>query len=33
MLMFLCSLSDPGLTIFATHRLLTDLDDGKRARL
>ncbi len=32
-LMFLCSLSDPGLTIFATHRLLTDLDDGKRAAL
>ena len=24
-LMFLCSLSDPGLTIFPTHRLLTDL--------
>ena len=32
-LMFLCSLSDPGLTIFATHRLLTGLDDDKRARL
>jgi uncharacterized protein (DUF1015 family) len=32
-LMFLCSLSDPGLTIFATHRLLTDLDDGRRAAL
>ena len=32
-LMFLCSLSDPGLTIFATHRLLTDLDDAKRAAL
>jgi uncharacterized protein (DUF1015 family) len=32
-LMFLCSLSDPGLTIFATHRLLTDLTDGKRAAL
>jgi uncharacterized protein (DUF1015 family) len=33
-LMFLCSLSDPGLTIFATHRLLTSLDgDGKRAAL
>ena len=26
-LMFLCSLSDPGLTIFPTHRLLTDLKD------
>src|SRR3954470_13574284 len=32
-LMFLCSLSDPGLTIFATHRLLTDLTDDKRAAL
>jgi len=32
-LMFLCSLSDPGLTIFATHRLLTDLSDEKRAAL
>ncbi|HEY7633247.1 MAG TPA: DUF1015 domain-containing protein, partial [Thermoleophilaceae bacterium] len=32
-LMFLCSLSDPGLTIFATHRLLTDLTDEKRAAL
>jgi uncharacterized protein (DUF1015 family) len=32
-LMFLCSLSDPGLTIFATHRLLTSLDEGKRAAL
>jgi uncharacterized protein (DUF1015 family) len=32
-LMFLCSLSDPGLTIFATHRLLTSLDDGKHATL
>ena len=33
-LMFLCSLSDPGLTIFATHRLLTDLsDDGRHAKL
>jgi uncharacterized protein (DUF1015 family) len=32
-LMFLCSLSDPGLTIFATHRLLTHLDDGRRAVL
>jgi uncharacterized protein (DUF1015 family) len=27
-LMFLCSLSDPGLTIFPTHRLLTDLKDS-----
>ena len=26
-LMFLCSLSDPGLTIFPTHRLLTDLKE------
>jgi uncharacterized protein (DUF1015 family) len=26
-LMFLCSLSDPGLTIFPTHRLLTELKD------
>ena len=25
-LMYLCSLSDPGLTVFATHRLLTGLD-------
>jgi uncharacterized protein (DUF1015 family) len=33
-LMFLCSLSDPGLTIFPTHRLLTDLsDEAKRAAL
>jgi uncharacterized protein (DUF1015 family) len=32
-LMFLCSLSDPGLTIFPTHRLLTDLDDEKRDAL
>ena len=32
-LMFLCSLSDPGLTIFATHRLLTDLTEEKRAAL
>ena len=27
-LMFLCSLSDPGLTIFPTHRLLTDLKES-----
>jgi uncharacterized protein (DUF1015 family) len=32
-LMFLCSLSDPGLTIFATHRLLTDLTEEKRTAL
>jgi len=32
-LMFLCSLSDPGLTIFPTHRLLRDLDDGRRSAL
>ena len=29
-LMFLCSLSDPGLTIFPTHRLLTDLSDERK---
>jgi uncharacterized protein (DUF1015 family) len=29
-LMFLCSLSDPGLTIFPTHRLLSDLDAPKQ---
>jgi uncharacterized protein (DUF1015 family) len=27
-LMFLCALSDPGLTVFPTHRLLTDLKDS-----
>jgi uncharacterized protein (DUF1015 family) len=32
-LMFLCSLADSGLTIFPTHRLLTRLDDAKRAAL
>jgi uncharacterized protein (DUF1015 family) len=32
-LMFLCSLSDPGLTIFPTHRLLTDVSEEKRAAL
>jgi uncharacterized protein (DUF1015 family) len=33
-LMFLCSLSDPGLTIFPTHRLLTDLErSGRRDAL
>src|SRR3954464_3250561 len=32
-LMFLCSLSDSGLTIFPPHRLLDQLDDDKRAAL
>ena len=32
-LMFLCSLQDSGLTIFPTHRLLTGLDENKRAAL
>ena len=32
-LMFLCSLSDSGLTIFPTHRLLTGFDDPKRQAL
>jgi uncharacterized protein (DUF1015 family) len=32
-LMFLCSLSDSGLTIFPTHRLLNGLDEDKRAAL
>jgi uncharacterized protein (DUF1015 family) len=32
-LMFLCSLSDPGLTISPTHRLLNGLDDSKRGAL
>ncbi len=32
-LMFLCSLQDSGLTIFPTHRLLTGLDESKRAAL
>ena len=27
--MFLCSLQDSGLTIFPTHRLLTNLKDGE----
>lgn len=31
-LMFLCSLSDPGLTVFPTHRLLTDVKDEERQR-
>jgi uncharacterized protein (DUF1015 family) len=29
-LMFLCSLSDPGLTVFPTHRLLTGLKDDRQ---
>jgi uncharacterized protein (DUF1015 family) len=32
-LMFLCSLSDPGLTIFPTHRLLNGLDEHRRQAL
>jgi uncharacterized protein (DUF1015 family) len=32
-LMLLCSLSDPGLTVLATHRLLTGLDESKRSAL
>lgn len=32
-LMCLVSLGDPGLTIFPTHRLLTELDDAKRGAL
>ena len=32
-LMCLVSLGDPGLTIFPTHRLLTDLDDARRIAL
>jgi uncharacterized protein (DUF1015 family) len=32
-LMCLVALQDPGLTVFPTHRLLTGLDHGKRARL
>ena len=32
-LMLLCSLADSGLTIFPTHRLLTRLDEAKRAAL
>jgi uncharacterized protein (DUF1015 family) len=32
--MFLCALQDPGLTVFPTHRLLTDLkDSAKQERL
>jgi uncharacterized protein (DUF1015 family) len=30
-LMFLCSMSDPGLTVLPTHRLLTSLDGGEAA--
>jgi uncharacterized protein (DUF1015 family) len=32
-LMYLCSLSDPGLTIFPTHRLLVGLDEARREAL
>jgi uncharacterized protein (DUF1015 family) len=32
-LMYLVALQDPGLEIFPTHRLLTGLDDGRRAAL
>ena len=32
-LMFLCSMSDPGLSVLPTHRLITALDDGKREAL
>ncbi|MGI8440189.1 MAG: DUF1015 domain-containing protein [Thermoleophilaceae bacterium] len=32
-LMFLCSLSDPGLTVFPTHRLIGGLGEGRRAAL
>ena len=32
-LMCLCSLSDPGLTVFPTHRLLSGLDDERRVAL
>src|ERR671929_612783 len=32
-LMFLCSMSDPGLTVLPTHRLLTAVDDGRREAL
>ena len=32
-LMFLCSLSDSGLTIFPTHRLLSELDEPKKLAL
>ena len=29
-LMFLCSMSDPGLAVLPTHRLITDLDESRR---
>ena len=32
-LMFLCATSDPGLTVLPTHRLLTQVDDGRRDAL
>ena len=32
-LMFLCSLSDPGLTVFPTHRLLTGLKDDRQKQV
>ena len=32
-LMFLCSPSDPGWTVLPTHRLVTDLDENRRAEL
>src|SRR5437763_11896753 len=32
-LMFLCAMSDPGLTVLPTHRLLTQIDDGRREAL
>jgi uncharacterized protein (DUF1015 family) len=32
-LMCLVALQDPGLTVFPTHRLITDLDDGRRQAL
>jgi uncharacterized protein (DUF1015 family) len=32
-LMFLCSMSDPGLTVLPTHRLLTAVDNGRRDAL
>jgi uncharacterized protein (DUF1015 family) len=32
-LMYLVALQDPGLTVFPTHRLITELDDGRREAL
>jgi uncharacterized protein (DUF1015 family) len=32
-LMALCAMSDPGLTVLPTHRLLTSIDDARRERL